>query len=135
MRRDQCKWWLAFGVLSAVCLLFIADSRVDADSDNLTSVNVLVKDAESGKPIFQARLTLVFQYREPGKLSPIKRAKTLTFSAKTDLHGRYRFAEVSKGTVRLIVTAPDHQTFSKEFEVNEDNPLLEVKLKKPQPLL
>jgi len=33
------------------------------------------------------------------------------------------------------VTSEHHQTFSKEFEVERDNQVLEVKLKKPQPLL
>jgi len=33
------------------------------------------------------------------------------------------------------VTAERHQTFSKEFELEKENQVIEVKLKKPQPLL
>lgn len=134
MCQDLCKRVLLLAVPGAACLLLLATSAAYAQSET-TNVHVLVTDAVSGKPIFQARLTLQFQYHEPGTLSPLKRTRTLTYSAKTDAQGRYRFAEVSKGTVRLIVTAPDHQTFSKKFQVDKDNPLLEVKLKKPQPLL
>ncbi len=140
MTQSFRKRWLGFAVAGAAGLVLLAVSwsraqnRAQTD-DHLTSVNISVKDAESEKPLFQARLTLQFQYHEPGALSPIKRTKTLTFSGKTDVQGRYRFAGVAWGTVRLIVTAPDHQTFSKEFQVDKDNPLLEVKLKRPQPLL
>jgi hypothetical protein len=35
----------------------------------------------------------------------------------------------------LVVTAERHQSFGKEIEVEEDNQVIEVKLKKPQPLL
>lgn len=134
MRQDSRKRRPLFAASGAACLLLLAPSAAFPQSDT-TNVNVQVTDAESGKPIFQARLTLQFQYHEPGALSPLKQTKTLTYSAKTDSRGRYRFAEVSKGTVRLIVTAPDHQTVSKHFKIVKDNQLLEVKLKKPQPLL
>jgi len=77
-----------------------------------------------------ARLTLRFQ--EPRRF---KRSKSFSFSAKTNAQGRYRFTLIPKGTVRLTVTAEHHQTFSKEFEIDQDNAVLEVKLKPPQPLL
>jgi hypothetical protein len=35
----------------------------------------------------------------------------------------------------LIVTAEHHQSYGKEIELEEDNQVIEVKLKKPQPLL
>jgi hypothetical protein len=112
-------------LLSAVSLG--AGTRARA-AENL-NVTVVVKDAESDQPINQARLTL--QFHEPGKI----RHKFMAYSAKTNAQGRYRFTLVPKGTVRLIVTSEHHQTFSKEFEIDQNNQVLEVKLKKPQPLL
>jgi hypothetical protein len=35
----------------------------------------------------------------------------------------------------LIVTAERHQSFGQDFELEQDNQVIEVKLKKPQPLL
>jgi 5-hydroxyisourate hydrolase-like protein (transthyretin family) len=92
------------------------------------SLTVVVKEAETGDPISQARLTLTF--RQQGKLH-----RSITYSAKTNAQGRYRFTNIPKGTVRLLVTAERHQSFGKEVEVEEDNQVIEVKLKKPQPLL
>jgi len=92
------------------------------------SVTVVVKEADTGDPISQARLTLTF--RQTGKLH-----RTVSYGAKTNAQGRYRFTNIPKGTVRLIVTADRHQSFGKEIELEEDDQVIEVKLKKPQPLL
>jgi hypothetical protein len=92
------------------------------------ALTVVVKEADTGSPISQARLTLTFQ--QPGRLH-----RTISYGAKTNAQGRYRFTDIPKGTVRLFVTADRHQSFGKEIELEEDNQVMEVKLKKPQPLL
>ena len=122
----------ASAVLGVACLLLLPAAPLAAAVET-TSVYVQVNDAETGQPIYQARLTL--QFREPGSKMRLKRSKLLSYSAKTNNQGRYRFTEIPKGTVRLIVTSEHHQTFSKEFEIEKDNQVLEAKLKKPQPLL
>lgn len=98
----------------------------------LITLGVLVTDAQSGQPISQARLTLTFRQPKQGRLD---HAKTLSYSAKTDAQGRYRFPYIPTGTVILMVTDEHHQTFGKQFDVDKDHALLEVKLKPPQPLL
>jgi len=98
-----------------------------------TNVMVVVTDAQTGQPINQARLTL--EFTEPGDPSKLKRSKKLSYSAKTNPQGHYKFPSLPKGTIRLIVTAERHQTFSKEFELEKQDQVIEVKLKKPQPLL
>jgi hypothetical protein len=97
------------------------------------NLTVVVTDAETGQPLNQARLTL--EFTEPGDPSKLKRSKKLSYSAKTNAQGHYKFPNLPKGTIRLIVTAERHQTFSKEFEVDKENQAIEIKLKKPQPLL
>jgi hypothetical protein len=92
------------------------------------SLTVVVKEADSGDPISQARLTVTF--RQPGKLH-----HTVSYGAKTNPQGRYRFTNIPKGTVRLLITADHHQSYGKEIELEEDDQVIEVKLKKPQPLL
>ena len=104
-----------------------------ADDPELVAVNVLVKDAENDQPVSFARLTL--QYQEEGSKIKLKRGKTISLNAKTNLQGRYKFVNVPKGTIRLMVIADRRQTFGQEIEVEQDNQLIEVKLRKPQPLL
>jgi hypothetical protein len=125
---------LVLGLCYSTFFLLVAfPAHAHADTPERTSVHVLVKDAASDQPIANARLTL--QFREPaGEVRP-SRSKVLSFSAKTNAQGRCKFSNIPKGTIHLIVTAERHQTFGQDFELEQDNQLIEVKLKKPQPLL
>ena len=126
--------------LSTLVLLWIfagpiagAQSSPKADENDKTTIHIVVKDAESGKPINQARLTLTFN--EPTSTAFVKHSKEISYSAKTNLQGRYRFNDIPKVTVRLLVTAENHMSFGKNIEIRMDNQEIEVKLKKPQPQL
>jgi hypothetical protein len=118
---------VGFGLAAGLLLCSISD--LAAETNDVTTVNVLVKDAESNQPINQAHLTL--QFRMPGKV----RSKMISYSAKTNSQGRYKFTHIPKGTIRLLVTAERHQSYGKEIEIERDNQLIEVPLRKPQPLL
>jgi len=120
---------LAVGLLVALA----APQAVGDDSPERTSVYVVVKENKTDEPIQNARLTL--QFHEPGGVARLKRRKMISYSAKTNPQGRYKFTRIPKGTIRLLVTADHHQTFGEEFEVDKDNQVIEVKLRKPQPLL
>jgi uncharacterized protein YfaS (alpha-2-macroglobulin family) len=109
------------------------ETPTQSEEGERTNVTVVVTDAQTGQPINQARLTL--EFTEPGDPSKLKRSKKLSYSAKTNAQGHYKFPSLPTGTIRLIVTAERHQTFSKEFELEKEDQVIEVKLKKPQPLL
>jgi hypothetical protein len=96
-----------------------------------TTIQVLVKDAKTGDPIYQAHLTL--RFRQPGGF--LKRSEAISYTGKTDKKGRCSFPLVPMGEVTLMVTAPDHNTFGKTFEINKNNQLLEVQLRPPHPVL
>jgi hypothetical protein len=108
-------------------------TRAQSEEKGQTNLTVVVIDAQTGQPINQARLTL--EFTEPGDPRKLKRPKKLSYSAKTNMQGHYKFPSIPMSTIRLIVTAERHQTFSKEFELEKETQLIEVKLKKPQPLL
>jgi len=115
--------------LGAVILLFCGAGQPAQQAPvPEVSFTVVVTDAETGNPISQARVTLTFQ--QTGKLH-----RTVSYGAKTNAQGRYRFTNIPKETVHVFVTADHHQSFGKEIDLEEDNQVIEVKLKKPQPLL
>ena len=118
----------------AFCLLFLLASitALASPQDDNVAVTVVVKEADSNEPINQAHLTLIF--RIPGDQSKLKLPKHYSFTAKTNAQGRYTFTDIHKGTIRLLVTADRHQTFGKDFELTEPNQVIEVKLKRPQPI-
>jgi hypothetical protein len=130
-RRHRLHRWLWLG---AACVFVVGfqPSAKAADSDRST-IHIEVKDSETGQPINQARLTLLF--REPGSKFKLKRSKPISYSAKTNAQGKYRFTDIPIGTVRLMVTSEGHESFGKDIEIEKDGQVVEVKLKKPQPLL
>lgn len=107
---------------------FMAPAAPARTQPPLTNVIVLVTDASTNKPVFQARLTL--EFRDPQS----RRGKFISFNAKTDLQGKYRFLFIPMEPVLLMVTDPDHQSFGRQFRITQQNQVLRVKLRKPQPL-
>ena len=122
----RSRTWILFGAT----ILLICGMCNPAQQQPIPelSFSVVVKEADTGEAISQARLTLTF--RQTGKLH-----RTVSYGAKTNAQGRYRFTNIPKGTVHLFVTAERHQSYGKEIELEEDNQVIEVKLKKPQPQL
>ena len=120
---------LRVGLTVAVCFLalgFFAPGVAWADEE--TNIRVVVKEATNDEPIYQAHLTLQFQ-----EVRKLKRDKWIAFSAKTDKQGNCTFKHVPKGPIRLLVTAERHQSFGKDFEIDKEDQVIEVKLRKPQP--
>ena len=122
--------WVRLGIALAFMLAMVLPSTLLADAQ-ITTVHVQVKDAQTGKPIYQAQLTL--RFRKQGGF--MRHAKIISYSAKTDKEGKGQFPVVPMGMVVLMVTAPNHNTFGKEFKITKQNQLIEVKLQKPHPVL
>jgi Flp pilus assembly protein CpaB len=122
--------WLAASLLLFPSLNRSARGQSQMPSSETTNMIVLVKEADSGQPISQARLTL--QFTEP---AVIGRGKKISYNAKTDAQGRYKFVGINKGTIVLSVTAVDHQAYGKQLQLEKDDQVFEIKLKKPQPLI
>lgn len=129
--KVRAKAVLSVAATMGLLLVLGLSPSLAADSPERINLTVTVTDAQTGKPVNQAHLTL--QFREPG--GKLKRSKTLSYAAKTNAEGRYKFVDIPEGTVLLIVTEEHHQAFGKQFDVSKQNPLLEVKLKPPQPVL
>ncbi|HUY12334.1 MAG TPA: carboxypeptidase-like regulatory domain-containing protein [Terriglobia bacterium] len=125
-RRQFMGWGAAILFAS-----LLAGKPARGQSGDDTSLIVSVTDASSNHPIFQARLTLQFN-KKGGKL---KNRGLIEYSAKTNPQGHYRFTHIPFGTMRLIVTAQNHQTFSEEFQLTKPNQVIAVKMKPPHPLL
>jgi carboxypeptidase family protein len=117
--------WICIGIV--ILLSGVVSNSSQQPPTPEFSFNVVVKEAETGEVISQARLTLTFK---SGKLH-----RVVSYGAKTNAQGQYRFTNIPEGTVHLFVTAERHQSFGKEIELEQDNQSIEVKLKKPQPQL
>ncbi len=120
----------AFCTLLGIVVFAGLLAPVTAQAADETDLRVVVTDADTGEPLYQAHLTLQFTI-ERRMRKDIHRS----YTAKTDKNGRCRFRHIPKGTIHLIVTDEHHQTFGKDYDIEQDNPVIEVKLRKPQPLV
>lgn len=125
---NQSRWMRSAVILAAAVLICMPISLAAA---RMTTVRVQVNDAKSGEPIFQAHLTL--RYEVQGGF--MRRSRIVSYTAKTDKNGKSQFPVVPMGTITLMVTAPDHNTFGKKFEITKDEQLIKVKLQKPHEVL
>ncbi len=126
LKRSKLVW---FGIILAAVAVLGMPGRLAAAQT--TTIRVQVNDAKTGEPIYQAQLTL--RFRDPGGF--MHRSKIISYTSKTNKDGKSQFPMVPMGTVTLMVTAPDHNTFGKEFEITKENQLIEVKLRKPHEVL
>jgi Carboxypeptidase regulatory-like domain len=131
MRSTRWKQirWVPSGVILAALVAFCTPLSLSAET--LTTVHVQVNDAKTGEPIYQAHLTL--RYRVQGGF--MRRSQIISYTAKTDKSGKGQFPVVPMGTITLMVTAPDHNTFGKEFKITKDKQLIKVELHKPHEVL
>ena len=125
--------WVATSLLLFASFSRSAQPQGGKPSSETTSMTVVVKEADSGQPIGQAHLTL--EFAEPGSKARLGKEKKISYNAKTDSQGRYKFLDINKGKITLWVTAPAHQTYGQDLQLTKDDQVFEVKLKKPQPLI
>lgn len=122
---------LKVGILCAGLLALVAVPVLAQDEPvERTNMTVVVMENDSGQPIGNAHITLKF--KQPRKY---RSGKFISYTAKTNPQGRYKFQSIPKGTIWLVVTCENHQSFGKNLELSDDNQVFEVKMKKPQPLL
>jgi Carboxypeptidase regulatory-like domain len=85
---------------------------------------VVLKD-ESGKPVRNAAVVL----HPVGKHG--KQSKG-GFELKTDNEGKTHFDGIPYGPLRIQVIAPGFQTFGDDYEINQADQVITVRLKRPQ---
>lgn len=127
-RAIDHPWRFVLGFARFALMALTVFTPFTAQAAEQTDINVLVQDLQTGEPINQAHLTLTFREQRRYRKDIVR-----SFSAKTDRNGRCVFHFIPVGMVRLIVTAENHQSFGKEFDIEKNNPVIEVKLRKPQP--
>ena len=97
---------------------------------DMTTLTVHVT-TESGKPIDHASVVVKFvQGRSKVKFG--KRIRT-EFELHTNEDGIAKIPPIPQGTILIQVIAKDYQTFGQNFDIDQDEKTLDVKLNAPQP--
>ena len=110
----------------ALVLALVAFSLVAGDT---TKIRVEVKNL-ANKPVERASVIVEFGGRSVKKLGK----KMITrWELRTNQEGVAKVPELPQGKISVKVIAKGYQTFGKDFEINEDEKTIEVKLNPPQP--
>jgi len=112
---------------SIACLLLAALSLAAGDR---ARIQIVVKNLDD-KPVDRASVVVRFvQGRSIVKLG--KKERT-TWETRTNQDGIAKIPEMPQGTVLVQVIAKGYQTVGKNYEVNQDDQTIEIKLNPPQP--
>ncbi len=85
---------------------------------------------EAGHPIENASVVIKFKGGSVVKPNPKFRKE---WDVKTNQEGAVKLPSIQKGPILIQVRADNYQTFGQVFDVQEDERLVEIKLKPPQP--
>lgn len=114
---------LAFAVLLCISTGMIASDKKDGEGSS--SANFVVLKDENGKPVRNAAVIL----HPVGKND--KQKKT-GFELKTDADGKTHFDGIPYGLLRVQVIAHGFQTFGDDFQMNQPEQDITIRLKRPQ---
>jgi hypothetical protein len=84
---------------------------------------------ESGRPIENA--SVVIKFRGGAKVKPNPKFRT-EWDVKTSQEGLVKLPSIQKGPILIQIRADNYQTFGKVFDIQEDERVVEIKLKPPQ---
>src|SRR5947209_20362100 len=109
-------------------LLFLSGGLTFAASPE-TTISVAVT-GPTDKPVSNAEVILDFLGSH--QITKLGKRKITHWEVHTDEKGLAKFPPIPQGTVQLQVVAKNYQTFGDKFDVDTEQRLFAVKLKKPQ---
>jgi hypothetical protein len=112
------KWLLGAVIVGLVSLCAVADSST-------AKLTFVVTKVENGKPVRNASVIL-------HPVNKDGRQEKGGLQLKTDPEGRASLDGVPYGKLRVQVIAPRFQTFGQDYEVNQPEQQIDIKLEAPQ---
>ena len=117
---------IAIRLLAILLLLLglMATAAAKKKHEPLSTVNFLVVRDENGKPIRDAAVVL-HPVNDHGK------QERGGLELKTDPEGKTSYDGIPYGKLRIQVLAPGFQTYGEDYDVNQPNLDITVKMKRP----
>ena len=115
---------LVMAVMIVLALGMIGSARAQDDEGPMSALRFVVVRDSDGKPVRNAEVVL----------HPVKRKGKQAkgeMELKTDAEGRTNIDGIPYGPLRVQVLAPHFQTFGEDYEINQAEMEITVKLKRP----
>ncbi len=96
----------------------------------MTTLTIMVKN-EAGKPVEHAGV--VVRFIKGHSLVKLGKGIRKEWELQTNQDGIAKIPPIPQGTILIQVIAKNYQTFGSNFDVDDEQKTLEIKLKPPQP--
>jgi len=114
-----------------VLLLALLAPLFPARADDLTRIQIHVTN-ERGTPVDRASVIVKFVSGRPLKSLGLKKAR-LSWELKSSQEGMAKIPGIPKGKILIQVNAKNYQTFGDTFDIQDDERVVDIVLKDPQP--
>jgi hypothetical protein len=115
--------WVILALFAALSLPAMAD-------DDTASLRIEVKTL-GGAPVDRA--SVIIRFVEGRSIVKLGKKIRTTWETRTSSEGVAKVPSLPQGKVMIQVIAKGYQTFGKEFDINEPEKTVEIKLNPPQP--
>jgi len=100
-------------------------------ADDLTRLQIHVTN-ERGKPVDRASVIVKFVSGRPLKALGLKKAR-LSWELKSSQEGMAKIPGIPKGKILIQIIAKNYQTFGDTYDIDDDERVVDIVLKDPQP--
>lgn len=95
----------------------------------MTTLTIAVK-SDSGKPVEQA--SVVVRFIKGHSVMKLGKSIRKEWELHTNQDGIAKIPPIPQGTILIQVIAKNYQTFGDQFDIDEEQKTVEIKLKPPQ---
>jgi uncharacterized GH25 family protein len=97
---------------------------------DMTTLTISVK-SPGGKPVENA--SVIVKFVKGHSVTKLGKKIRKEWELRTNQEGLVKIPPIPQGTILVQIIAKDYQTFGKNFDVDEEQKTLEIKLNAPQP--
>ena len=97
---------------------------------DMTTLTISVK-SQTGKPVENASVIVKFQ--KGHSVAKLGKKIRKEWELRTNQEGIVKIPPIPQGTILVQIIAKDYQTFGQNFDVDEEQKTLDIKLNPPQP--
>ena len=116
---------LISGMVALLAITAAANDKKEKKDEKIGDIHVIVLKNDNGKPVRNASVVL-----HPVNSKGKQEAGGLQL--KTDAEGKADYNGVPYGTLRIQVLAPGFQTFGQDFDINQQDQQITIKLQRPK---
>lgn len=113
----------------AAALLLLAGA-LSAFAGDTARLQITVTNL-NGKPVDRA--SVIVRFVKGRSITKLGKKQITSWETRTNQDGFTKVPEMPQGTVLIQVIAKGYQTFGQQYEVEEDDKSIQIKLNPPQP--